>query len=163
MSNSNHDSRYIALEEKLGHLARMEANLRYTHGKVLSWWRDEGPFSALSLDQLETLSAFKSRFAELQDHLGSAMKLIADIENEDTRMFTYVINYMEQLDILPSMDTWLQARDLRNKATHDYSAPDEDKLRHFSDLLACTPDIYRTYTSLKLFVEQHYLNRKSAS
>jgi hypothetical protein len=157
--NDSDGNRHAALAEKLSHLERMDANLRYTHGKVLAWWRDEGPFSALSADQLESLSAFKSRFAELQDHLGSAMRLIAEIENEDTRLFTYVINYMEQLEILPSMDSWIEARDLRNKATHDYSAPDEDKLRHFSALLACTPDLYRTYASLKEFVEHHYLNR----
>jgi hypothetical protein len=162
VSESGDDNRFAALAEKLAHLARMDANLRYTHGKVLAWWSDERLFSALSPDQLEILSAFKSRFAELQDHLGSAMKLIAEIENEDTRLFTYVINYMEQLEILPSMEAWLKARDLRNKATHDYSAPDEDKLRHFSELLAYTPDLYRTYVSLKAFVEHHYLNRKKS-
>jgi len=154
------NSRFDALVEKLAHLDRMEANLRYTHGKVLAWWSDEGSFSGLSPDQLEILSAFKSRFAELQDHLGSAMRLIAEIEGEDTRRFTYVVNYMEQLEIVPSMETWLSARELRNKATHDYSVPDEDKLRHFSALLAYTPDLYQTYASLKLFVERNYLNRK---
>lgn len=141
----------------------MDANLRYTHAKVLSWWRDDGVFSALTLDQQEVLSAFKSRFAELQDHLGAAMKLIAEIENEDTRLFTYVVNFMEQSGIIPSMDAWLKARELRNKATHDYSVPDEEKVRHFSELLALTPDLYETHASLKTFVEQHYLNRKKQS
>jgi len=162
VNEPGNDHRYAALADKLIHLARMDANLRYTHGKVLTWWRDEGPFSGFSPDQLETLAAFKSRFAELQDHLGSAMKLIAEIENEDTRRFTYVVNYMEQLEIIPSMDAWLDTRELRNKATHDYSAPDEDKLRHFSELLAHTQELYQTYTSMKLFVEHHYLNRKTS-
>ena len=151
--------RFAALADKLTSRARMEASLRYTHGKVQRWWRAQGPFSALTQDQLEILSAFKARFAELQDHLGSAMKLIAEIENEDTRRFTYVANYMEQLEILPSVATWLNARELRNKATHDYSAPDEEKLRHFNELLALTPQLYETYAALEAFVEQHYLNR----
>ncbi len=161
MSDSGLDGLFKALTEKLGHLERMVANLRHTHGKVLGWWRDDATFSAWTPDQLEILAAFKSRFAELQDHLGSAMRLIAQIENEDIRMFTYVVNYMEQIGILTDMDVWLEARDLRNQATHDYSASDADKQRHFSALLACTPLFYQTYTSLKSFVEQHYLDRNN--
>lgn len=152
---------YAALAEKLEHLARMEANLHYTHGRVLSWWRDDRPFSEWSEEQQEILSAFKVRFSELQDHLASAMKLIAQVEGEDTRRFTYVVNYMEQLGILPDMNAWFQARELRNKATHDYSSPDQDKRRHFGDLLACVEGLYQANQAIKSFVEQHYLKRKS--
>lgn len=163
MIDAESHGRYAALAEKLRHLERMDANLRYTHAKVQGWWRNDVKFSELSPDQTEVLAAFKSRFAELQDHLGSAMKLIAELENEDTRRFSYVVNYMEQLEIIPSMDDWLRMRDLRNKATHDYSMPDEDKLRHFGDLLAMTPGLYQARAAMKQFVEHNYLNRNRHS
>jgi hypothetical protein len=163
VSRAGENDRFDALAEKLGHIERMADHLRYSHGKVVSWWREQMPWADLTPDRLEVLAAFKARFAELQDHLGSAMRLIAEIEGEDTRLFTYVVNYMEQLGIVPDMEGWLRVRELRNKATHDYSASDRGRSRHFSELLAMTPDLYRTQEAIKQFVERNYLNRKHST
>lgn len=152
-----------ALRDKLAHLEKMEAHLRFSHGKVAAWLKPDADFAAFDEHQLEALAAFKARFAELQDHLGSAMKLVAEIEAEDTRRFTYVVNYMEQLGILPSYEAWMSARDLRNRATHDYASSDADKLGHFLALHTLTEDLFKTRADLSAFVEQHYQNRKSPS
>ncbi len=102
------------------------------------------------------MAAFKMRFAELQDHLAAAMKMIACIENEDVRTFTYVLNYMEQIELLDDMQHWQQVRDLRNAATHDYSEGDDEKSRHFDLLLQSTAYLLDVLKNLNDFVLKHY-------
>jgi hypothetical protein len=145
-----------ALHEKMRHLEKMRNHLVYSHDEVAEWWSCATPFGAWSERQLASLVAFKSRFAELQDHLASAMRIIAAVENEDTRMFSYVINYMEQIGVLDDMLQWQKVRDLRNAATHDYSEEDETKAQHFERLLQNTPYLLEVFERMKGFVAVHY-------
>ena len=92
----------------------------------------------------------------MQDHLGSAMKLIALIEQEDTRQFTYVLNYMVKLCVMEDTEKWLNLRVLRNAATHDYSASEEIKALHFHRLFQHTQYLYNTHESLVNFVKVAY-------
>ncbi|MDP2832593.1 MAG: hypothetical protein Q8Q28_04715 [Pseudomonadota bacterium] len=144
------------LREKLGLLDKMKRHLAFSHTKVSYWWRVDAPFDGWSDEQLESLAALKGRFAELQDHLAFAMKLIAMIEQEDTTRFTYVLNYMVQLGIIDDMDEWLSIRDLRNAAAHDYSATEVDKAIHFHSLLQYSDYLFKTLDSLKRFVATAY-------
>jgi hypothetical protein len=145
-----------ALREKIDHLEKMRSHLAYSYDKVSAWWRVDHDFDAWDADRLESLAAFKVRFAELQDHLGSAMSLIAKIENENVDRFTYVLNYMVKLAILDSMEEWQAIRDLRNAATHDYSAPEAEKAVHFHRLLQNTDYLIQTLGGLKRFVATAY-------
>lgn len=84
------------------------------------------------------------------------MKLIATIEGEDTRLFTYVLNYMVQLEIITDMNDWQAVRGLRNTATHDYSESEAAKAKHFDGLLQYTNYLYETEESLANFVARTY-------
>lgn len=81
-----------ALHGKIRHLDKMQAHLMFSQRDVRGWWQVDTPFVQWSDQQLAALTALKARFAELQDHLASAMSMIASIENQDTRVFTYVLN-----------------------------------------------------------------------
>lgn len=145
-----------ALRDKLAQLEKMRRNLEYSHDKIMPWWRVDANFDDWSEDQLESLAAFKGRFAEFQDHLASTMKLIANIESRDTRQFTYVLNYMVQLEIIADMNDWQAVRGLRNTATHDYSESEAAKAKHFDSLLQHTNYLYETEESLARFVAGTY-------
>jgi hypothetical protein len=145
-----------ALRDKTQHLDKMRSHLVYSYDKVSAWWRVDQDFDAWDADRLESLAAFKVRFAELQDHLGAAMSLIAKIENENVDRFTYVLNYMTRLGILDSMEEWQAVRDLRNAATHDYSATEAEKAQHFHRLLQNTDYLMQIFVSLKQFVATAY-------
>lgn len=145
-----------ALHEKVRHLQKMQERLAYSQNEVQCWWDCSASFADWSARQMESLDAFKARFAELQDHLASAMRMIASIENEDTRMFSYVLNYMVQIEVLDDMRQWQKMRDLRNAATHDYSESDEVKSQHFDNLLQSAPYLFGVFESLKNFVLVHY-------
>ncbi|MDX8385228.1 MAG: hypothetical protein R8M11_01780 [Gallionella sp.] len=86
------------------------------------------------------------------------MKLIAKIEEEDTRQFTYVLNYMVQLHILDSMEEWQSVRGLRNDATHDYTETEEVKAKHFHNLLQHTHFLFATLDDIGQFARSAYPN-----
>lgn len=152
-----------ALREKLGQLEKIRNNLKYTHEKVARWWRVDSNFDDWNQDQLELLAAFKARFAELQDHLASAMKLIANIEGERSEAFTYVLNYMAQIYVIESAEEWRNVRDLRNAATHDYSDTEEAKAIHFHRLIQHTHYLYETLEKLERFADTAYPIKQSGS
>lgn len=145
-----------ALRAKLQQLEKMRRHLTYSHDKIVAWWRVNANFDEWNEDQLESLAAFKGRFSEFQDHLASTMKLIALIEGEDTRQFTYVLNYMVKLYILDGADEWLKVRSLRNAATHDYTESEETKALHLHGLLAHTHYLYNTLDGLVRFTAAAY-------
>lgn len=152
-----------ALHEKMQQLEKMRGHLAYSQNEVSRWWNPAVSFATWSDRQLESLVAFKARFAEWQDHLASAMRMIAAIENEDTRLFSYVLTYMEQIEILDDMREWQKVRDLRNAATHDYSESDEVKALHFDSLLQSTPYLFKVFENLKSFVKTHYAGSDKVS
>lgn len=152
-----HKSEWLAaLREQIVNLERMRRHLTYSRSKIASWWQAGIEFDRLDEEKLESLAAFKARFAELQDHLSSAMRLIARIEGEDTTRFTYVLSYMTQLAILDDMEKWQVVRELRNAAAHDYAADDAVKIRHFDQLLQHTPYLLETLDRLQRFVAVTY-------
>lgn len=140
----------------MAQLQKMRRHLAYSHNKIMPWWRVDANFGGWSEAQLESLAAFKGRFAEFQDHLASAMKLIATIEEESTKQFTHVLNYMVELYILENAQEWMEVRDLRNAAIHDYSEPEEVKAVHFHRLLQKTDYLFETLDKLQHFATAAY-------
>jgi uncharacterized protein YutE (UPF0331/DUF86 family) len=148
------------LREKLGHLGKMQEHLEYSRSRIVGWWRVDQRFDDWSPERLETLAAFKARFAEMQDHLASAMKLIAVIEEQPTEAFSYVLNAMVKLGILESSQEWRDIRDLRNAAVHDYSASEQDKALHYHRLLQHTDFLVQVFSEIKRFADSVYSNSK---
>lgn len=149
-----------ALGEKMVHLDKMRQHLNYSYQQVKTWWSVAANFDGWNEEQLESLAAFKARFSELQDHIGSAMRLIAQIEEEDTRQFTYVLNYMSKLYIIDGVEQWLELRALRNAATHDYSASEATKAMHFHQLLQNTEYLFNVLNALSEFIKTAYPSLK---
>lgn len=145
-----------AVHEKMRLLDKMRAHLAFSQSDVMTWWQVDAPFEQWSDQQLVSLAALKARFAELQDHLASAMSLVANIENQDTRVFTYVLNYMVQIGVLDDMRDWQESRDLRNAATHDYSESEAVKAQHFEQLLQHVDFLNAVFGKLKQFISLTY-------
>ncbi|MFN3594839.1 MAG: hypothetical protein ACK4TK_09170 [Thiobacillaceae bacterium] len=145
-----------ALREKLDHLELMRQHLEYSLAKVRAWWSAERAFREWNADQLESLAALKARFAELQDHLAAAMRLVATIEEEPTEVFSYVLNYMVQVGVLPNEQVWRELRNLRYAAVHDYSSADHEKSLHYQGLLDQAQILLQVHTNLKGFAARVY-------
>ncbi|MCX7673376.1 MAG: hypothetical protein N2Z63_07250 [Thiobacillaceae bacterium] len=132
------------------------ALLDYSRGKIRAWWHQDSEVDQLDEDRLESLAAFKARCAELQDHLGGAMRLVARIEDEDITRFTDVLDDMTRLGVSDDMENGQAVRELRNAAAHDYAAANAEKVRHFEQLLHYTPYQCETLERLRHFVETAY-------
>ena len=77
-------------------------------------------WQALSLEQHETLAAFRVRFSEFQEHLGKAMRAVAVEEEIEVERFGSVLAFMEKLGVLESTERWKLIRELQNAVNHEY-------------------------------------------
>lgn len=148
-----------ALRRKLDQLGNMGGHLDYTRRKVSKRFPVRS-LAGLDADGLEVLAAFKGRFAELQDHLASAMRLVARIEEVNTDAFTYVVNYMEKIGVVSSAETWNEARAVRNDADHEYTDDPGGQAAFFNQVYEKTPFLFETLAALQDFCRRTYLDGK---
>lgn len=144
-----------ALRRKLVRLGKMSAHLDYTWRK-LSTGFPISTLGGLEPDALEVLAALKGRFAELQDHLASAMRLVARIEEVNTEAFTYVVNYMEKIGVISSAEAWNEARAIRNDASHEYADDPGEQAEFFNQVHEKTPFLFDTLAALQDFCRRTY-------
>ena len=101
-------------------------------------------------DVAERLDAFVARFGRLQHTLGD--KLIPALlhhllENPGSNLDN--LNRMEKLGLLSSVDEWIEARNLRNRLSHEYMNDPEDfsaALHRAHQLVGLLDDTYGKVT-----------------
>ena len=91
------------IARQLAHLQRMREYLTYSTQRAqrilpITNWR------ALSLEQHETIAAFRVRFSEFQEHLGKTMRAVAIGEEVEAERFGSVLAFMEKLGVLESAE-----------------------------------------------------------
>ncbi len=106
--------------------------------------------------QAEQLEAFVSRFSRLQDMMAGKLLprwLMALAETPGSLIET--LNRAEKLGVIESVDTWLEARQLRNRLIHEYMRDEE----HFYQDLMLANDYslmaIQTYNRLLSYCETH--------
>ena len=75
---------------KLRHLRRMREYLAHSHGNLLVHGIVGKPVNSLTLQESETLAAFRMRFSEFQEHLGKLLRAIAQEEEVEITGFSDV-------------------------------------------------------------------------
>jgi hypothetical protein len=143
------------IARKLTYLNRMSNYLNYSAQRAqgilpsVNW-------QALSLEQHETLAAFRVRFSEFQEHLGKAMRAIAIEEEVKVDHFGSVLAFMEKLGIIESTERWKLIRELRNAVNQEYEE-DENKLtQFFVETLKATPELFEYFQRLLKFCADNY-------
>jgi uncharacterized protein with HEPN domain len=99
------------------------SHLNYSATKVFKqpFTIDRATQLANDQEQAEQIEAFTSRFCRLQDTIGD--KLLPawlDILNERTNVAIDNLDKAEKIGILPSVELWLELRQLRNQMIHEY-------------------------------------------
>lgn len=125
-------------------LLRAEKRL-FAHPLDADW------LAGLELDDAasETLEAFVSRFARLQDNLGdklipACLRALA----ERTGSALDNLNRAEKLGLLWSAQDWLAARTLRNRMVHEYQPAPEDLLQALQAARQLIPQFVATYNTI---------------
>ncbi|WP_407897157.1 hypothetical protein [Ferrigenium sp. UT5] len=81
-------------------------------------------------DQVAILDQFVGRFAKLQDAMGSKLlPMVLELTKEQGDLEAYLdkLNRLEKIGALPSVDEWLELREMRNAFAHDY--PEDSELQ----------------------------------
>lgn len=143
------------LTRQLNHLKQMRRYLEYSAQRaqailpVTDWQQ-------ISLEQHETLAAFRVRFSEFQEHLGKTMRAIAIEEEVETERFGAVLAFMEKLEIIESVERWKLIRELRNAINHAYEDDAERLAQFFLEMLRATPELFDYFQRLLTFcVDAH--------
>jgi len=143
------------LEKQLTHLKQMRKYLEYSEQRVrrilpVTNWRD------LSLEQHETLAAFRVRFSEFQEHLGKTMRAIAIEEEVEAERFGAILAFMEKLGLIETTERWKLIRELRNAINHEYEEDAERLAQFFLETLQATPELFDYFQRLLTFCADTY-------
>ena len=143
------------IAKQLGHLKRMREYLDYSAQRVqrilpITNWQ------ALSLEQHESLAAFRVRFSEFQEHLGKTMRAVAIEEEIEVERFGSVLAFMEKLGIIETAERWKLIRELRNAVNHEYEENPERLTQFFAETLKVTPELFECYQRLLNFCADAY-------
>jgi len=98
-------------------------------------FRGKLPLSANSLRGLDeaevaALDQFIGRFAKLQDSIGAKLlPAVLELTKEPGELDAYLdkLNRLEKIGALPSVEEWLELREMRNAFAHDY--PEDSELQ----------------------------------
>jgi hypothetical protein len=80
--------------------------------------------------QVAVVDQFVGRFAKLQDAMGAKLlPMILELTKEQGDLEAYLdkVNRLEKIGALPSVDEWLELREMRNAFAHDY--PEDSELQ----------------------------------
>ena len=110
----------------------------------------------LSLDQHETLAAFRVRFGEFHEHLGKVMRAIAIEEGVTAERFGVVLAFMEKLGILETAERWKVIRELRNTMNHEYEEDTDRLSQYFTETLKATSELFECHRRLLNFCAEAY-------
>jgi hypothetical protein len=146
------------LHKKLAHLSRMRGDVQHSLGKLsrpLSTIKQAG-ITALTPDEREIISAFTTRFATYQEHMGKTMKSLAIEEESATSPFGAILALMEKLDILDSKEKWSEVRGLRNSVNHEYEDDAEELHQILSNMMDSAPWLISVHGQLETFVKNTY-------
>ncbi|WP_458735743.1 nucleotidyltransferase domain-containing protein [Zobellella taiwanensis] len=126
--------------------------LQRAEKRLFAYPMDEAWFNGLANDDAaaETLEAFVSRFARLQDNLGdklipATLKALA----ERTGSALDNLNKAEKLGLLWSAQDWLAARNLRNRMVHEYQPLARDFLQALQAAHGLIPNMVETYRNIQ--------------
>ena len=145
----------LLIVRQLTHLQRMSEYLAHSVQRCqqilpVSNWR------TLSLEQHETLAAFRIRFSEFQEHLGKTMRAIAIEEEVKVDRFGSVLAFMEKLGVLESAERWKIIRELRNAVNHEYEEDTDQLTQFFMEMVNATPELFDCHHKLLGFCRKAY-------
>lgn len=107
---------------KLRVLWKLRTYLEYSHARVESL---VAPGTHWGPPEHEALAAFRTRFGDFQEQLGSAMRAVAIEEQAKIDRFGAVLAFMERVGVLDGEDRWRLIRSLRNAVSHEYEEDPE--------------------------------------
>lgn len=131
---------------------------------------NERKMEKLSFEEMDKLDAFRVRFCDLQDSLGSkTFRSLLKLEEEEGETQLDIINKMDKRQIITSFDKWKKLREVRNLFSHDYPDSEEQRAEALNVAYDNALQLVDNLDNVKAYVEKHlkmsldqfpFLNRK---
>ena len=117
----------------------------------------EADFPPLDEDVSANLDQFLFRFIKMQDSI--ANRLLPSLyqileDNQEPRPFLDILNRLESLDVLESVDTWQFFRNLRNNLANDYPESREQNITNLNILFQRWQEFSALYQGIKKYCRQ---------
>ena len=106
-------------------------------------------------ENVKTIDTFIFRFMKLQDYMGNKLFkafLIEIGDYTDNMSFIDVLDKLEKLEIINSVEDWLKLRKLRNKLAHEYPDELDEILEDIKEALKWLPELKDTYSKIKNYL-----------
>jgi hypothetical protein len=145
-----------AIRECERHLARL--HYAAEQGKGL-FPLDAEAYNALSDSDIAILDQMLFRFGRLQDAIGqrllpAILRAGQDWRDDDT--FLDKLNRLEKLGVIPSASDWVQLRDLRNHAMHEYPDDPEVNAANLNKVFDGIAKLERNLLQARRFADAHF-------
>lgn len=117
----------------------------------------ESSFTTLNEEQIEHIDQLIYRFTKLQDSMGTRLlpSMYTLLENNiDPKPFLVILNRLEQLKVLTSVDEWQFFRNLRNNLAHDYPESIGQTVDTLNTLYSELDTLQRMYVTVRQYRER---------
>ncbi len=104
------------------------------------------------------VNSFLFNYIKIQDKLGASLfrKLLfalREIDNENLSMID-ILNLLEKLEIIKSVNEWDQLREIRNIIAHEYPSDIEERLENIDLALNGFDQLKELFTHIKQYAQQ---------
>ena len=131
------------------HIARIEEALC---GLESYFPLDEEKYLNLNSEAVMRLDQFIFRFSKLQDVIGAKIfryVLAWLYEEEETMSMRDVLDRLERLGVIDSVESWVYMRELRNTIAHDYPLDTQEVVLSLNELVGSTETLKVIYERLR--------------
>ena len=113
-------------------------------------------YQNLSKSQVQVIDQFLFRFSKLQDSIGERLfqAILLFLEEDITnKPFIDILNRLEKLEILSSVEEWRSLRDIRNTVAHTYDDESEELALAINKIFSKKSSLMTIYQKTKQYFE----------
>jgi len=117
---------------------------------------DQWTFNTLAPQERAILDAYLKRFASIQDFLGAKIyPLLLERAGIYTNKMSELLSHLEKEELIESVQSWIELREIRNELEHDYPEELEEALQDLRYCIEHFDLIERYYFNAKEFFQRY--------
>jgi predicted nucleotidyltransferase len=149
----------INIQKYINECQKHKLRINKSHLEV----KDIFPLSSLrykDLNDLEiqAIDQYLFRFAKLQDTIGEKLfKIIVSqyVENVEELTFLDILNKLEKIEILSSVNIWKKLRAIRNNISHQYDDEPEEMAEALNEIFAYKEELLDIFNNIEKFYKKN--------
>ena len=147
------NKRLILFKQNWNEAQRNQAKLNSSLTRLATIFPLQADFLQQASEQkIDSIDAFRVRFADLQDCIGNKLfKGILLLEEEQPSSTLDTLHKMEKRQILPDVEVWREIRQARNAFAHDYPESDQEKADTLTYAFELAPELEKILKNIQIY------------